>query len=69
MKTAQTDANFRQIFGGRLNAAVRSEVGKVLLGDMLSNKRDDVMGLITDQLKTQASQFGIEVIDVRIGTN
>ena len=67
LKTAQTDANFRQIFGGRLNAAVRSEVGKVLLGDMLSNKRDDVMGLITDQLKKQAPQFGIEVIDVRIG--
>ena len=67
LKTAQTDANFRQIFGGRLNAAVRSEVGKVLLGDMLSNKRDDVMGLITVQLKKQAPQFGIEVIDVRIG--
>jgi modulator of FtsH protease HflC len=67
LKAAQTDANFRQIFGGRLNAAVRSEVGKVLLGDMLSNKRDDVMQLITDQLKEQASQFGIEVVDVRIG--
>jgi len=67
LKTAQTDANFRQIFGGRLNAAVRSVVGKVLLGDMLSNKRDDVMGLITSQLKKQAPQFGIEVIDVRIG--
>ena len=67
LKTAQTDANFRQIFGGRLNAAVRSEVGKVLLQDMLSNKRDDVMGLITKQLMKQASQFGIEVIDVRIG--
>ncbi len=67
LKTAQTDANFRQIFGGRLNAAVRSEVGKVLLADMLSNKRDDVMGLITNQLKTQATQFGIVVVDVRIG--
>ena len=67
LKTAQTDANFRQIFGGRLNAAVRSEVGKVLLGDMLSNKRDDVMQLITDQLKQQAPQFGIEVVDVRTG--
>ncbi len=66
-KTAQTDANFRQIFGGRLNAAVRSEVGKVLLGDMLSNKRDDVMQRITEQLKAQAPQFGIEVVDVRIG--
>jgi membrane protease subunit HflC len=67
LKTAQTDANFRQIFGGRLNATVRSEVGKVLLADMLSAKRDDVMGLITDQLKIQATQFGIEVVDVRIG--
>ena len=67
LKTAQTDANFRQIFGGRLNAAVRSEVGKVLLQDMLSNKRDDVMALITKQLMKQATQFGIEVIDVRIG--
>tara|TARA_B100000315_G_C14573385_1_gene586748 strand:- start:1104 stop:1982 length:879 start_codon:yes stop_codon:yes gene_type:complete len=66
-KTAQTDANFRQIFGGRLNAAVRSEVGKVLLGDMLSNKRDDVMQRITEQLKVQAPQFGIVVVDVRIG--
>ena len=67
LKTAQTDANFRQIFGGRLNAAVRSEVGKVLLADMLSSKRDDVMQRITQQLKLQAPQFGIEVIDVRIG--
>ena len=67
LKTAQTDANFRQIFGGRLNAAVRSEVGKVLLQDMLSNKRDDVMALITKQLMKQAPQFGIEVVDVRIG--
>jgi len=66
-KTAQSDANFRQIFGGRLNAAVRSEVGKVLLGDMLSNKRNDVMQRITEQLKVQAPQFGIEVVDVRIG--
>jgi membrane protease subunit HflC len=67
LKTAQTDANFRQIFGGRLNATVRSEVGKVLLADMLSSKRDDVMQRITAQLKLQAPQFGIEVVDVRIG--
>ncbi len=66
-KKAITDANFRQIFGGRLNAAVRAEVGRVLLGDMLSNKRDDVMHRITEQLKEQAPDFGIEVVDVRIG--
>ena len=66
-KKALTDANFRQIFGGRLNAAVRAEVGKVFLGDMLSDKREDVMQSITRTLKKQATQFGIEVVDVRIG--
>jgi len=66
-KKALTDANFRNIFGGRLNAAVRAEVGKVFLGDMLSDKRDDVMQRITQTLKAQAPEFGIEVVDVRIG--
>lgn len=66
-KKAVTQANFIQIFGGRLNAAVRAEIGKVLLGDMLSDKRDDVMERVTSALKTQATQFGIEVVDVRIG--
>jgi len=66
-KRAVTQANFAQIFGGRLNAAVRAEVGKILLTDMLSNKRVEVMARIDSQLKVQASQFGIEVVDVRIG--
>jgi len=66
-RRAVTQTNFVQIFGGRLNAAVRAEVGKVLLGDMLSDKRNDVMKRITDALKEQAAQFGVEVVDVRIG--
>jgi membrane protease subunit HflC len=66
-KKVSTDAQFRDVFGGRLNAAVRSEVGKVLLGDMLTAKRADVMHKISAQLKSQAPDFGVEVIDVRIG--
>jgi modulator of FtsH protease HflC len=66
-KKAVTQTNFLQVFGGRLNAAVRAEVGQILLGDMLSDKRDDVMGRITQQMKNQAADFGIEVVDVRIG--
>ena len=66
-KKALTDANFRQLFGSRLNAAVRSEIGKILLGDMLTAKRQVVMTAITDQMKSQAAEFGTEVIDVRIG--
>lgn len=66
-KKARTQTNFLQIFGGRLNSTVRAEVGNVLLADMLSDKRDDVMARITAALKEQAPQFGIEVVDVRIG--
>ena len=66
-KKALTDNNFRQIFGARLNAVVRAEVGTVFLADMLSGKRDDVMQNITSTLKAEAPEFGVEVVDVRIG--
>ena len=66
-KKALTDANFRQVFGNRLNSAVREEIGKSLLGDMLTAKRAKVMDTITRQMKAQAAEFGTEVIDVRIG--
>lgn len=66
-KKAVTQANFTQIFGGRLNAAVRAEVGQIFLSDMLSEKRKGVMAKIAARLKSQAAQFGVEVVDVRIG--
>lgn len=66
-KAASTDANFRQVFGNRLNASVRAEIGRILLGDMLTEKRAKIMVEITSQMKAQASEFGIEVVDVRIG--
>ncbi len=66
-KKAVNVTRFDLIFGGRLNAAVRAEVGKILLGDMLSAKREDVMHRIVERMKAQAPEFGIEVVDVRIG--
>jgi len=62
-----TDANFRQVFGNRLNSAIREEIGKILLGDMLTAKRVEVMNFITTHMKNQAAEFGTEVVDVRIG--
>ena len=64
---ADTEQNFINIFGRRLNSAVRAQVGRILLGDVLSSKREDVMAEITAQLKQQATEFGISVVDVRIG--
>ena len=66
-KRAGTDANFRQVFGGRLNAGIRSEIGKILLPDMLTAKRAEIMDRIANLLRAQAPEFGVEVIDVRIG--
>jgi membrane protease subunit HflC len=64
---AVTDANFRQIFGGRLNSVVRTEVARVALGDLLSDQRAALMNRITETLRSQAPDFGVELIDVRIG--
>lgn len=66
-KRAQTDANFRDVFGSRLNAAIRAGIGKILLGDMLTEKRAKVMSIIALQMKAFAPEFGVEVVDVRIG--
>ncbi len=66
-KKAETDARFRQLFGDRLNGTVRTQIGLILLGDMLTEKRQAVMTFISDQMKAQAAEFGTEVIDVRIG--
>lgn len=67
LKAAQTDRNFRQVFGSQLNSAVRAEVAKVSLAEMLSPKRVEVMNRIFEILKTQAPQFGVELVDLRIG--
>lgn len=66
-KRASTDANFRQVFGGRLNAGIRAEIGKILLPDMLTQKRGEIMDRIAQLLRQQAPEFGVEVVDVRIG--
>lgn len=66
-KVAQSDANFRNVFGQRLNSAIRAEIGQILLGDMLTDKRAKIMNHIAEQMKSNAKAFGVEVIDVRIG--
>lgn len=64
---AVTESNFRQIFGNRLNSVVRGEIAQVDLADMLSEKRAGIMIRIAEQMRQQAPDFGVEVVDVRIG--
>ena len=66
-KRAGSAANFRQVFGNRLNGLIRSEIGKIELPKLLSKDRNAVMQTIADQVRAQAPEFGVEVVDVRIG--
>lgn len=49
-----------------INSALRSELGKTTLSNILSIKRDQVMEDIQTQVNQEATRFGIEVVDVRI---
>ncbi|MBN2752071.1 MAG: protease modulator HflC [Rhodospirillaceae bacterium] len=66
-KAAGNERVVRQRLGRELNNAVRVEVAKVLLPDMLSEKRAEVMDHISAAVKEREGEFGIEVIDVRVG--
>jgi membrane protease subunit HflC len=66
-KAAQTDRNFQSNFGQRLNSAVRSEFGQVSLAEVLTNKRAELMDRIAAKMQGFGPEFGVEVVDVRIG--
>lgn len=52
--------------GSLLNATMRSVLGTVKMATLLSKERVGVMEKIKDLLNSEAKDFGIEIIDVRI---
>lgn len=66
-QSAKTELEFRDRFGRTLNSSVRNELGLHPLGDLLSDKRGDIMSRIQDRVNEVAKGFGVEVVDVRIG--
>lgn len=66
----QTVGATEQGIRARLNSIVSSSLRRVLgnepLLSVLSNDRPRIMSEIRDQVNTEARQFGIEVVDVRI---
>jgi membrane protease subunit HflC len=49
-----------------LNSALRRVLGAATLADVVRNKREELMGLMRDQLDRDAQPFGIHIVDVRI---
>ncbi len=63
----RTETLLTDRFGKNANAALQRVLATVSLSDMLSEKRDNVMQQIEEELRSQAATFGIELIDIRIG--
>ena len=66
-QTVRTSAAFDDRFGRILNATVRRVLALHDLVDMLSPARDEIMGKIRDEVIRSAGDFGIEIVDLRIG--
>jgi len=66
-KAVRTERAFVDLFGRILNTEVRNSIAKVQMIDLLSEKRVDVMTEIMTNIQAKAPQYGIEIVDVRIG--
>ncbi|RCK51751.1 membrane protein [Thalassospira profundimaris] len=66
-KRAVNSAQFVQIFGQRLNSVIRGELAQSPLISLLSDNRARIMEKIQAALVEPAKDFGVQLIDVRIG--
>ena len=66
-QTVRNEANFSDRFGRILNASVRGVIAQYPLIALLSIERDTIMKIIETQVKVDESNFGIKILDVRIG--
>ena len=63
----RTEAAFRDQVGSILNSAVRDSMARNTLTDLLSEKRDSIMVEIEERLAGETKDYGIDIVDVRIG--
>ncbi len=66
-QTVRSENTFRDRFGNILNGAVRDRIGRTDLKSLLDVERGPIMRDITEAVRRRAPEFGIEVIEVRIG--
>jgi membrane protease subunit HflC len=66
LQTVRTEENARLQLGATISGSLRRVIGSVELAAVVSNKRAEIMLRIRDEVREQAKQLGIDVIDVRI---
>ena len=66
MRSVQTIFGAQSRLDDIIYAAVREELGKRTLEEIMGGNRKDIMGAVTDRSRSDASDLGVEVVDVRI---
>ncbi len=65
-KTVRTEAQARSKLEEIVNSSLRKILGRVTLPELLSQKRTQIMADISQAVKIDAEQIGVNVADVRI---
>ena len=65
-KTVGTESNVRNRLNSNVISSLRRVVGRVTLEELLSEERNKIMENIKNEVNSEASRFGIEIVDVRI---
>ena len=66
-QTVRNETTFSDRFGRILNAAVRGVIAQYPLTTLLSSERDNIMKIIEAQVIINEKNFGIKIMDIRIG--
>lgn len=66
LQTVRSEAGAQARLGEIITSALRVELGTHNLIDVVSITREEIMQVVTERVSAKASEFGIEVIGVRI---
>ena len=66
-QTVRNEATFSDRFGRIINAAVRGTIAQYSLSSLLSEDRSKIMSSIQATVKNEEKNFGVNIIDIRIG--
>lgn len=62
-----TETVLRERFSKIINSDLRRVIATVLLPELLSEKRNDIMATIHAAVSESAKSYGIQIVDIRIG--
>ena len=65
-QTVRTEARARARLGTFLEAGLRRVLGGSTFQDLVRDRREELMKLITDQVNREAEDLGVRIVDVRI---